>query len=305
MTVVGVDVGGTSTTAVAVAPDGASIEVNGPGANLRSSSDSLERVLTDCFTELARRGVRPSAGCIGVAGSDAAMDVVTAAANAAWRAAGWGGTLIVETDLTIAFRAGAERDGLLLLSGTGAGAALFADGACVSRADGMGWLLGDIGSAVWLGTRALQAVAADLDRRGPATALTQPVFDRVAGPSPATDDPRRALVAGTYALQPAAYGRFAPLVVEAAEAGDAVAQAIVTKAVDGLLNTAHAAARDVRPQSVGLAGSVLAAHSTLAQQVEQRVREEFGVVPVIVTRPVVGALRIASESLSPETIPRG
>ncbi len=298
MTVVGVDVGGTSTIAVAVAPDGASIEVNGPGANLRSSSDSLERVLTDCFTELARRGVWPSAGCIGVAGSDAAMDVVTAAANAAWCAAGWSGTPIVETDLTIAFRAGAEPDGLLLLSGTGAGAALFTDGACVSRADGMGWLLGDIGSAVWLGTRALQAVAADLDRRGPATALTQPVFDRVADPSSTTDDPRRALVAGAYALQPAAYGRLAPLVVDAAEAGDVVAQAIVTKAVDGLLNTAHAAARDVRPQSVVLAGSVLAAHSTLAQQVEQRVREEFGVVPVVVTRPVVGALRVAGETRS-------
>lgn len=302
MTVVGVDVGGTSTVAVALTDGGATEEITGPGANLRSSSDDLGRVLTDCFTELARRRVTPSAGCIGVAGSDAAMDGVTAAATAAWRAAGWSGTPIVVTDLTIAFRAGTESDGLLLLSGTGAGAALFANGTCVSRADGMGWLLGDIGSAVWLGTRALQAVAADLDHRGPATALTQPVFAQVAGLSSTADDPRRALIAGTYGLQPAAYGRLAPLVVSAAEAGDAIAQAIIADAVDGLLNTAHAAAGDVRPPSVVFAGSVLTSSSTFAKQVEQRVRQEFGVTPVVVTRPVVGALRIAEEAVDPEAV---
>lgn len=299
---VGVDVGGTSTIAVGYRPD-AAVVVEGPGANLRSSPDDLGKVLTDCFARLANRGVTPTAGCVGVAGSDAEMDVVTDVACSAWRATGWSGAPTVVTDLTIAFHAGTACDGLLLLCGTGAGAALFTDGVCVSRADGMGWLLGDVGSAVWLGTRALQVVAAELDRRGPSTALTRPILARVLKAGRALDTPRRAFVAGVYELRPAEYGQFAPLVVELAADGDAVADAIVRDAVDGLLTTAHAAADGGRPETIVLAGSVLAAHSLLSERVRIRLREEFAVTPTVVTRPVVGALRIAAASIGLDAEP--
>ena len=95
-------------------------------------------------------------------------------ARAAWVEAGLptSVTPTVLTDLEIAFAAGtASADGVLLLAGTGAAARRFADGHLVVRCDGMGWLLGDKGSGVLIGTAALRAVASDLDGRGPATAL--------------------------------------------------------------------------------------------------------------------------------------
>ena len=60
-----------------------------------------------------------------------------------------------------------------MCSGTGAVTVLFRGRQGVARRDGMGWLLGDIGSAVWLGRRTLQTVAADLDQRGRRTVLTE------------------------------------------------------------------------------------------------------------------------------------
>jgi N-acetylglucosamine kinase-like BadF-type ATPase len=303
MTFVGVDVGGTSTTAVGYRPEGL-VVVTGPGANLRSSTNRLGQVLADCFTQLARRGVRPDAGCVGVAGSDAAMAAVTATTVSAWQEIGWAGEPKVVTDLTIAFRAGTAQDGLLLLSGTGACAARFCGDACVRRADGMGWLLGDVGSAVWLGTRALQAVAADLDRRGPATALTRPILTRAVEDGAACGDPRRALVSAVYALHPAELGQFAPLVTATAAEGDAVAEAILAEAVDGLLRTARAAAAGPRPEAIVLAGAVLTAPTLLSERLRSRVLKEFAVTPTFVTRPVVGAVRIAAASLGLDVEPR-
>src|SRR5699024_420991 len=84
----------------------------------------------------------------------------------------------------------------------------------VARRDGMGWLLGDIGSAVWLGRRTLQAVAADLDQRGRRTVLTERVgemldLDLRAGrtpPSP-TGDVRQDLIRALDELAPASSPR--------------------------------------------------------------------------------------------------
>ena len=71
------------------------------------------------------------------------------------------GALRVVTDLDVAFAAGSPRtDGLLLLAGTGAAAASFVARRIARRCDGYGWLLGDEGSAVWLGLRGVRAALA-------------------------------------------------------------------------------------------------------------------------------------------------
>jgi N-acetylglucosamine kinase-like BadF-type ATPase len=75
----------------------------------------------------------------------------------------------VENDLAAAFRsASSGGDGYLLLSGTGAVAARYRNGLLERRADGLGWILGDAGSGLWIGWQCLRAAAADLDGRGPA-----------------------------------------------------------------------------------------------------------------------------------------
>src|SRR5690606_21104916 len=158
--------------------------------------------------------------------------------------------LLVTADLHTAFlTGGVGDDGLLVLAGTGAVAVRFRDRQAIARRDGMGWLLGDIGSAVWLGRRTLEAVAADLDERGPRTRLTEEVGAMLgldlregrAPPSPA-GDPRqdliRALDEQLPAGAPAALGRFARLPAQAGE--DAVALGILATASAHVLDTVAA-----------------------------------------------------------------
>lgn len=83
------------------------------------------------------------------------------------------GRPLLLTDLDIAFRSAASSpDGTLLVAGTGAVAAAYAQWRQIRRRDGLGWLLGDAGSGTWLGRRVLRAVAAEVDRNGPSTAMT-------------------------------------------------------------------------------------------------------------------------------------
>ncbi|MCW2905012.1 MAG: ATPase BadF/BadG/BcrA/BcrD type, partial [Streptosporangiaceae bacterium] len=99
-----------------------------------------------------------------------------AAARRAWCAAGLRGSPAVVTDIAVAFAAGSSApEGIVVFSGTGAGAAAISDGAIKQRADGYGWLVGDEGSAVWLGKEAVRAVLAAYDGRGSPTLLTESV----------------------------------------------------------------------------------------------------------------------------------
>lgn len=63
-------------------------------------------------------------------------------------------------------------EGAVVAAGTGA-VTLAVGPDRVSRVDGWGHLLGDLGSGFWIGREALAAVLAAFDGRGPATALTQ------------------------------------------------------------------------------------------------------------------------------------
>ena len=82
------------------------------------------------------------------------------------------GTLLVHSDIEAAFAAGsAAPDGTVLIAGTGAVAAAVRDFGVRRRQDGHGYLLGDRGSAFWIGSRAARAALAALDGTGEPTAL--------------------------------------------------------------------------------------------------------------------------------------
>lgn len=274
--VIGIDAGGTSTRCVLASSDG-TIVARGQagGANPRSSgvlpdgplSGPLSGALGQALSGVDRQ--RVAYGVVGVAGAGAAgWQVAHDATVTAWRAAGLTAPVVTLTDLEVAFSAGTpSASGLLLVAGTGAVSAAFREHRVVHRCDGYGWLLGDEGSAVWIGLRGLRRVLAALDGRAPATALTAPVTDFLVGtasgrpagiPFPARPDgpappaaaldacaPRsggsggahaQALIAAAYGLPPAGLGRLAPLVCAAATAGDPAAAAIVGSAVDRLLD---------------------------------------------------------------------
>ncbi len=194
-------------------------------------------------------------GVLGVAGAGAAGAAeVRRQAVAAWKLLGLPGEPVVVTDLLTAFAAGsAAPTGSVLVAGTGAGAAAVVEHRVARQADGAGWLLGDIGSAVWLVREGLVAAVADLDGRGPASSLTGPLTSALVGhPGPGVQD----VIAAAYSWAPAALGRLAPVVTNQASGGDEVAAGIVERGVAGLLASLDAVRSDA-PGPVVLAGALL------------------------------------------------
>ncbi|ACQ78633.1 ATPase BadF/BadG/BcrA/BcrD type [Beutenbergia cavernae DSM 12333] len=327
----GVDVGGTSVSALAVmALPGAPATISvgrGPGANINSGGGArdvraslhtavAEAVRPLALDDAARQGVSAVVGASGAAA--AGRDRIVAVVSDVWTELGLptdAGSLDVSTDLEIAFAAGSgdDADGVLLLAGTGAVAARVRSGHVVRRRDGMGWLLGDVGSGLWLALEAVRASAAELDARGPRTALTPIVLHALgidAGPDTGAD-PRQALVAAAYAGPVAALGRLAPLVSQAADDGDAVAGAIVARAVAALVSDAVAMAagdQDDVP-CVVLAGSVLTSVGPVSRGVRAGLGHRLPRVAVrAATAPVLGALHLAERradvSLDPLDVER-
>lgn len=264
--VIGVDVGGTSSRVLVAGADGAPlVRRRGPGASFRSSApgDALGTLVRGAAADLraALDGTpwRVAAVVAGLTGAGPAgrtrartmLDDAVAAAHLP-------GEPVPElrSDPEIAFAAAAPSgDGSLLLAGTGAVACRMADFTTAARCDGLGWLLGDVGSGVWLGLAGLRAAAAALDGRGPVTRLVAAAAahttDHGAG---GTGDPRQDIVRLVDRSTPAELGRFAPAVTAAADAGDEVAGRIVAEAAAALLTSLGAVDRG---GTVVLAGSVL------------------------------------------------
>ena len=313
------DVGGTRSRLVAAPLDGAVLaRLDGPGANLRSSGASALEDLADTIGEVlarARRALEAEGACaegaevaavaLGISGAGPARAAEVRAAVAE-HLTGLGipaERLLITDDLHTAFLSGGVGDdGLLVLAGTGAVAVRFHDRQAVARRDGMGWLLGDIGSAVWLGRRTLEAVAADLDGRGPRTLLTEEVGaalgldlrDGQRPPSP-TGDPRqdliRALDEQLPAGAPAALGRFAPL--PARVRTDPVASDILHTAIAHVLDTIQA----LDPEAVlavVLAGSVLTSPGPLHDEVTASLQDRRRTVRAA-PDGLAGALLLARE----------
>lgn len=285
----------------------------GPGANLRSSGTAaLSQVATTLGKAL--EGARAHWGCeveiaafmAGMSGAGAARHgEVLAALQESCAPLGVDPDAIeVGPDLLTAFLTGGVGDsGVLLLAGTGAVAVRFDGKEIAERLDGMGWLLGDIGSAVWLGRRTLEAVAADLDGRGRRTALTEELGEELgvdlrpanASDSP-TGDPRqdliRALDDAVPTARPAAMGRFGPLPARCSE--DPVARGILDGAVRHLVDSVRRLDPDASLPVV-LAGSVLTADGLIHDEVAHGLDAD-GRTVAIAPDGLAGALRLAEES---------
>jgi N-acetylglucosamine kinase-like BadF-type ATPase len=234
----------------------------------------------------------------------------------------------------IAYAAGtAVPTGLVLVAGTGAVAAAVQERTIGRRCDGYGWLLGDEGSAVWLGREAARATLAALDGRGPSTELTAGVLAAAlatmpgGNPAPSTAAERSApprgrahaagsgtadaagrealaqsLVRWAHTRPPAELGRLAPLVDTAARIGDEVAVAIVVDAADRLLRSLDAAGRDLPGTTeipVVLAGSVLRPGTVVSGVVASRLRGRYGREPEVAGAGAAGAAALALHRLLP------
>ncbi|HEU5030793.1 MAG TPA: BadF/BadG/BcrA/BcrD ATPase family protein [Spirillospora sp.] len=255
--VVGIDAGGTKTRCVVLTLGGALAgSGTGPGANPNSGGDTagaLTTALREALGDLDRTHILT--GVFGIAGAGSAgRPAAVTAARRAWQAVGLRGSPAVVTDIAVAFAAGtSEPKGIVVFSGTGAGAAVISDGAIVQRADGYGWLVGDEGSAVWLGKEAVRAALAAYDGRGSPTLLTDSVPRALLGPTVVAEidsarrRPRHRALAMAGALPPAS-GAGAP---GGAGAPAALSQAAALPAGTGGTGTAVLIAEAPYPQPGG------------------------------------------------------
>ncbi|MFC0865552.1 N-acetylglucosamine kinase [Sphaerimonospora cavernae] len=298
---IGVDGGGTSTRCVVVGDNG---EITGRGraggANVVSVADPAANLLAALLAAL--EGLdrsRVAGGVFGLAG----VEAMGGLAERAWKEAGLPGRPTVVPDMLVAFTgATTEPDGTVLVAGTGAGGARIQHRQVVRRADGWGWLLGDEGSGVWIGRRAVAAALTALDGRAAATALVDDVAAAILGDAAASGDGdrrdaaglARAIVSAVYARVaesgPAWLATLAPVADAAARAGDPVAREILREGAALLCRTALAVrsqgSQDLSDTADGdgpaapgplvLAGSLLTERTELAALVRAELGERTG-----------------------------
>lgn len=308
--VLGVDVGGTHTRATIATTDGRVLATGtAQGANRHSSSvrlvDALQHGVADALHALPD-GIDASAvgaAVVAIAGlSHAAAvegEVLAALADTGVEVAA-----TILPDVVANHAAGARTgDGLVLVAGTGAIAGHVVADRLARRADGAGWLLGDGGSAVWLGLEAVRAVLASWDGRGPGTALAQPVVAHALGHDEASSSqPVEALIAAVTDGSPANLGTLAPTVTSVA-AEDEVAADIVARGIRLLGRTARAAAGDAVPDHLVLAGAVLTGSPVVREGVLCDLRRTWPHIKAVEGRDgAAGAAAIALRSLNPDRI---
>lgn len=271
MIILGADVGGTSTR-VALFRDGDAVaRVEAPGGGMRAGEgNALATRLADLARPLlSREGiVRADAFVVGAAGAgreaeQGELERALERQRLAWK-------VLVTTDGELARSAAFDGGpGVLLIAGTGSIAVGVDASGTVTRVGGLGWRMGDQGSAHWLGARALEAVGAMHDRIGPVTHLAESLCaaTRVAGIA--------GLVRWSTSASTAEVAALGPAVIESAGRGDQVATAILQQAVELLARLAVAAGGRTMP--VALSGGLLAPGRPLRERVARELETSHGV----------------------------
>jgi N-acetylglucosamine kinase-like BadF-type ATPase len=291
--VLGIDVGGTASRALVTTLDGTRVGFGRAGAAnpvsvpIPDAVRALRAASDEALSGVDRESV--SSVVVGMAGSSRLNDPAIAAA--------FDLGLPVEPhfvgDVVVAFAAGSTSfEGTVLISGTGAVAARIEDGAETQVSEGLGWLLGDLGSGYWLGREAAALTARSLYARG--SAVSQPLADAVAD-AVGDRDPDRFVVA-VQGRPPRELARLAPLVAQAAAAGDPAALALADSAAAHLAQTAL---QVHRAGPIVLAGSVLRHFTAVREGAIARLGAALGPVEVALAQPgEVGAARIAAQRVT-------
>ncbi len=297
---IGVDVGGTRTTAIVADAGGSVLGVGlAAGSNPRSSGTELAEILA-AAVGTALEDTDPGlvrAGVVAIAGGSR-LQGIEGRVYDAWERCGIATPPVIVPDVLASYRAGTSSSyGAVLVAGTGAIAARIEGGRIVRRSGGHGWIVGDEGSAVWIGTKAIAAVLRALDGRGRHTALVDGVT-QVLGVerSPDGDRVMAEIVEQVYGRPPALLGQVARAVTEAMAAGDAVAAELIHAAAEELVSTLHAVI-DGRPVPVVvLSGSVLTEVLPIAEAVRRFLASRCPDARVVTSRGgAAGAIAMAIE----------
>ncbi|NUT47611.1 MAG: ATPase [Saccharothrix sp.] len=304
--VVGLDAGGTSTRALVLDLDGTRLGAGvAGGANPNSHPPEVAAGHVGQALAAALEGLdaaKVESGVLGMAGASKLTDPAVAALfEAAWTGAGLRCPLRVITDCEAAFATGtASPDGTVLVAGTGSIAARVEHHELVSTAGGYGWLLGDEGSAFWLGREAVRATLRALERDAP-DALTTAVLSRAGIPDLPRRDQWRRLITTANEAAPIALATYAPLVTAHATAPSA--DRVITAAVDALADLAEA----TRPAGDGtpivLMGSLIHA-APLGARLKRELVSRTGAPIAVATEGAAGAAWLAAVKILGDSAPR-
>ena len=244
--VVGVDGGGTKTTAAVVGDDLGVIGVSVAGpANSRSAGEeaasaNIAQAITGAL-RIAEVSLAQVAGvCLSIAGFDTDLDLPVL--QSAIAQLNYQGVTIFENDVVGAW-AGvtAGEPGVAVIAGTGATALGMNTHGDLWRVDGWDYILGDRGSGYQIGLLGIQSAMAMLDGRQPPTLLVRKLG--VAFGVADAEEMRRHTDSGPFGkFQISTFARY---VAEAADEGDPVAQDLLTQAGRDLGASAVAAIQEL------------------------------------------------------------
>ncbi|MDR2378008.1 MAG: hypothetical protein LBD70_01085 [Bifidobacteriaceae bacterium] len=304
--VVAVDAGGTSVRALALALDGRCLglsRMDGGNPLVVGGSQVARGVAAAVAAAVAEGGADPSeVGGIVVAMTGHMPDGDLGYLGECLKELGVTAFPTLVPDILATFFSGRDAgEGYALVAGTGAAAIRVERSAIAAAADGLGHLLGDVGSGFWIGQGVVRAALAGLDGIGPQTKLTEllqaELPRRTTWPLHSRAEGLIAMVEALHARPARDLARFAKLAFAAA--GDPVADRLVSRAADGLARTLAAVATE--PWPAVFSGGILAAYPRLAQMVIVRA-PKLGPV-VVVPDGLAGAAAMALREALGRSIP--
>lgn len=294
--VLGIDAGGTKTVGLLADEAGTVLrDTRSTSANLALQGElEVEKVLFQVIQSLDPPPV--DALCLGIAGADRPAHLETLRAMLA--RLGFRHHVRVVNDAVIALHAGApDGIGMVLVAGTGSIAYGRDPEGRIARAGGWGYLLGDEGSAYWLGQAAVRQGIRAADGRGPETSLLDRICARVGKGS------ARELADWFYsmAMPRPQVADLAGVVEEAAAEGDPAASELLDRAADHLSRSVHALARELvfpGPFPLVLAGGTFRACPSLQPRLEASLDLPRARVHRLQVQPANGAVTLALQELS-------
>ena len=225
---VGVDAGGSATRVVVIAEDQLTRRPDAPPMNALLTPGLAERIAA------LLRPLRPTGVGIGMPGVRSASQA-TALSSAISSSLGVPVYVRGDGEMALLGAFGCE-PGIVVFAGTGSGAVGF-DGSRWARAGGHGFLLGDEGSAYWLGRAAINAALRWADGMGGSAIIHQAVLD--AAGCPLSDLVRKI---HNHSAERPLVSAFAPLLTSLVPT-DPVAAALVDEAAAHLADLASALRR--------------------------------------------------------------
>ena len=295
--VIGIDAGGTKTVGLLADETGKVItKARGAGANLVVHGElAVEKVLHQIIEDL--EAPEPvSAVCLGMAGVD--RDEERELIRGVLRRLRLPHALRIVPDPLIALVAGAPQGiGIAVVAGTGSIAYGVDPTGQTARAGGWGYLLGDEGSAFWLGHAAIRHGIRAHDGRGPATTLLDRIAEKLELEIP------EGLVKWFYDQELSRHrvAALASVVEEAANDGDEAASDLLNQAAQHLARAGRSVARQLDfedPFPFVQAGGVFRACPSLHDRVESSLALPQAESVRLDGEPATGAVTLAIELLS-------